>query len=289
MSQNSDKVWTVLSMLEWATDYFEKKQVNNPRLSIEWLLAHTLGIKRLDLYLKFDRPLAESELELLRPLVKRRADHEPLQYITGSTEFMSCTIKVNRDVLIPRTETEQLVELLLNRYPADPALSLLDLGTGSGCIPISIKQERPDWYCAGLDISPEAIDIAKENAALNDVDVAFFESDLNYILQDPTVTDRNWDIVISNPPYITEPEKGELDPQVLEYEPELALFHREPLLLYKKICEFASAAGAVLFLECNDKLTRDINNLALSFYGSVELIKDYDDKDRFVICTDPLN
>lgn len=289
MSQNSDKVWTVLSMLEWGTDFFRNKKVQNPRLSIEWLLAHILQIKRLDLYLKYDRPLSESELDQLRPLVKRRASHEPLQYITGSTEFMSCTINVNRNVLIPRAETEQLTELILNRYPTTPALSLLDIGTGSGCIPISVKHSRPGWTCAGLDISSDAIDVARENAELNETKVFFYQSDLNSILNNKTLTEKEWNIVVSNPPYITDPEKTDLDPQVLEYEPELALFHQNPLQLYTKICEFACTTGADLFLECNDKLATDINEIARSYYSNTELIRDFDQNDRFIVATAPLN
>src|SRR5699024_8439922 len=120
--------WTVLSMLEWATDYFEQKNIPDQRHSIEWLLAETLSIKRLDLYLKFDRPLSPGELNRLRPMVKRRAKHEPLQYIIGFTDFMNARISVNEDVLIPRIETEQLVELILDRHPAaeNPSSSVLD-------------------------------------------------------------------------------------------------------------------------------------------------------------------
>ncbi|MEX2435299.1 MAG: peptide chain release factor N(5)-glutamine methyltransferase, partial [Balneolaceae bacterium] len=106
----SRQLWTVLSMLEWATDYFEEKGVSSSRLSIEWILADVLEIKRLDIYLQFDRPLSEDELNKIRPLVKRRAQHEPLQYITGQTDFINSVIKVSPGVLIPRVETEQLVE-----------------------------------------------------------------------------------------------------------------------------------------------------------------------------------
>src|SRR6056297_348266 len=110
---NTPSVWTVLSMLEWATDFFEEKDINSPRFSIEWLLAHVLDVKRLDLYLMYDRPLSSEELDTLRPLVKRRSQHEPLQYITGETDFHNVKIKVKPGVLIPRQETEQLVDLIL--------------------------------------------------------------------------------------------------------------------------------------------------------------------------------
>lgn len=151
------KEWTVLSMLEWATDYFEQKDIPDPRHSIEWLLAETLGIKRLDLYLKYDRPLSPDELDQLRPMVKRRAEHEPLQYIIGYTDFMNARISVDKSVLIPRIETEQLVEIILDQQSGteNKNLSVLDIGTGSGCIPIALKMECPDWKLSGIDISAE--------------------------------------------------------------------------------------------------------------------------------------
>ena len=154
--------WTVLSMLEWGTDFFEEKNIPDPRHSIEWLLAETLDIKRLDLYLKFDRPLSPGELDNLRPMVKRRADHEPLQYIIGYTDFMNARIWVNEEVLIPRIETEQLVEIILDDQQADQELSVLDIGTGSGCIPVALKMERPNWDVFGIDISEGALRKARK-------------------------------------------------------------------------------------------------------------------------------
>lgn len=277
-----------MSMLEWATDFFEEKNVQNPRLSIEWLLADVLNINRLDLYLKFDRPLSPAELEQLRPLVKRRSLHEPLQQLTGSTDFLNCTIHINNHVLIPRTETEQLVELVLNRYSNSDALNVLDIGTGSGCIPIALKKARPGWSCTGIDISPEALKMSSHNAEFNDVEVTFLEADLNTLTQNSEMMDKHWDIVISNPPYITPSEKNEMDPQVLNYEPEIALFHSDPLSLYQKISEFASLSGASLFLECNDKFAVEIREITNSFYHNAETLQDYDENDRFIIAQNPV-
>ena len=288
MSSNSEKVWTVLSMLEWATDFFEEKGVQNPRLSIEWLLADVLNINRLDLYLKFDRPLSTTELDQLRPLVKKRSLHEPLQHLTGSTEFLNCTIEVDKDVLIPRTETEQLVELVLNQHSSSDKLNVLDIGTGSGCIPIAIKKARPNWTCTGIDISPKALKLSSHNAEINEVEVTFLEADLNTLAKNKKIINKDWDIIISNPPYITPAEKSEMDPQVLNFEPDLALFHNDPLSLYRKICEFASLCEAILFLECNDKFAMKIKEAALSFYHDAELLQDYDENDRFVIAQNPV-
>lgn len=284
------RVWTVLTMLEWATQYFEEKNVPDPRLSIEWIVAEALGIKRLDLYLQFDRPLSSEELAGIRPLVKRRAAFEPLQYITGSTSFVNVTISVSPDVLIPRIETEQLVDLLLGDYAEniDASLSLLDLGTGSGCIPIAIKKERPAWYCAGSDLSAQALEIARKNADENDTDVYFFEADMAQLAENETAQNRGWDIVISNPPYITDSEKKEMNPQVLRYEPHLALFHNAPLELYRKIIAFAHKKKAALYLECNNKTAQKVEGIASQFFSRVELFNDLDDNPRFVRALSPL-
>lgn len=282
---SENRVWTVLSMLEWATDYFQKRDIPDPRHSIEWLLAHVLHVKRLDLYLQFDRPLSKSELDELRSLVKRRASHEPLQYIIGHTDFMACTIHVNPGVLIPRIETEQLVEILLSRMESKKhqPISLLDIGTGSGCIPISIKKENPDWYCAGLDNSVDALTVAEKNAKVNEVDVEFFSGDLFNLESNDQCKKRKWDIIISNPPYIHPDEKSTIKKQVLNYEPADALFHAQPVDVYKSIISFSKNQNSQLFLECNDKTAGNIKELAGEYYKHVVLLNDLDKNPRFLI------
>ncbi len=282
---NSGRVWTVLTMLEWATTYFGEKNVPDPRLSIEWILADALGIKRLDLYLQYDRPLSSAELEKIRPLVKRRAAHEPLQHITGTTDFMGVTINVTPDVLIPRIETEQLTDLLLERtkHQKEKPLRLLDIGTGSGCIPVAVKQKRPEWYCAGADISEKALTVARENARLNEVEVYFFRGDIWNLAG---IRSEGWDVIISNPPYITEAEKKSMHPQVIEYEPSQALFHDDPVKLYRKIIEFAAEQNARLFLECNQTTAERVAKIASLFFNNPELLKDLDNNNRFVIASD---
>lgn len=282
----SDKVkeWTVLSMLEWATDFFEQKNIPDPRHSIEWLLAETLNIKRLDLYLKFDRPLSDKELEKLRPLVKRRASHEPLQYIVGFSEFMNARISVNEDVLIPRLETEQLVEIILDDYQEDNEINILDIGTGSGCIPIALKMERPSWQISGIDISEEALEVAQNNAEQNDVEVSFKRGD---ILSPETIEiAAPLDIIVSNPPYIKPEEKEALEPQVREYEPHVALFFDDIETMYKNIIHYASqhlAAEGVLYLEIHERYAPEILDLFDSKRWNASLKEDYDKKPRFIV------
>jgi release factor glutamine methyltransferase len=281
MSQKKEH-WTVLSMMEWASSYFEKKEIPNPRLSIEWLLSDTLQIKRLDLYLQYDRPLTSDELEDLRQKVKRRAEHEPLQYITGSADFLNCTIQVDKRVLIPRPETEQLTEIILNDYISskDESIHLLDIGTGSGCIPIAIAKERKQWICKGVDISADALELAAANAKLNDVDVLFEKDDLRSMKETGM-----FDVIISNPPYISPGEKEEMDLQVKGFEPDLALFHENPVSVYSDIVRFAHShlkKKGALYLECNATLADQILAEVKEYFPGAVTLPDYDGKQRFV-------
>lgn len=287
---SKQQVWTVLKMLEWATGYFEERGIPDARLSIEWIVADVLKKNRLDLYLQFDRPFSDEELEQIRPMVKRRAAHEPLQYITGSTQFYGLDISVSPGVLIPRQETEQLVDLIIQDLAnlGKKSLNLLDIGTGSGCIPIAIKNQYPAWKCTGIDISAKALEIAKKNALANQTEVDFFLADINNWKTDQRLQKLSCDIIISNPPYITHSEKSELDKQVLEHEPGIALFHESPLSLYKQIVQYAAAEQASLYLECNDKTADDVSSIANSFFEEVEVKKDLDGNDRFVIAEKPM-
>lgn len=246
MSKSSD--WTVLNMLEWATTYFQQKGVPSPRLSIEWLLSHVLGVKRLQLYMQFDRPLTPVELDILRELVKRRSKHEPLQYITGSTSFYNAEINVSPAVLIPRPETEELVDLVLNENQHE-SLRVLDIGTGSGCIPIVLKMERNSWVLHGVDISAEALTVAIENAILNNVNVTFSHGDL---FDQQLMSGSTFEIIISNPPYIHRLEAEEMDVQVKDFEPSLALFCEERSTVYTSLLRAATRLllpGGKLYLE----------------------------------------
>ncbi|TNE68945.1 peptide chain release factor N(5)-glutamine methyltransferase [bacterium] len=277
--------WTVLTMLEWATDFFTEKKVPVPRLSIEWIIAHALGIKRLDLYLQFDRPLTPPDLDAIRPLIKRRAVHEPLQYIIGETDFYTSTFKVNNHVLIPRPETEELVELILSEHPSSEPLRVLDIGTGSGCIAISLKKERPNWEVVGVDISPDALAVAKENAALNTVDVQF---ELGNLFAERILNGTPFDLIVSNPPYIAPSEAELMERQVKFYEPKLALFAEDPLSVYKGIERISRAQldlskSGKLYLELNENLAVQIGACYSENYWQVELKKDLSGKPRMLI------
>jgi len=281
------KDWTVLSMLEWGTEYFKERGIPDPRLSIEWLLAEVLQVKRLDLYLKFDRPLSQSELDAIRPLVKKRASHEPLQYILGYTNFMNAQISVTPDVLIPRIETEQLVEILLDNHPADDsseAKKLIDIGTGSGCIPIALKMERPNWQIDALDISEEALRIARKNAESNEVEITFMQGDILEWKKLPV--EKTYDIVISNPPYVLPEEKDELEEQVVNHEPSLALFCENLENMYGSVINFSEnylQDQGMLCLEVHEKHGERIQQLFDDTRWETSLLKDYDKNPRFII------
>lgn len=205
---------SLLEVLKGASDFLGKQGVESPRLNAEHLLAHVLGIKRLELYLQFDRPLGEKEREPLRDLVRRRGTGIPLQHLLGTAEFWGRSFKSDARALIPRPETEQLVERALT-YP--PPSSILDVATGSGVISLTLALERPDAKVTATDISPDALSLAKENATLLGVDrVAFYETDLV-----PT-GDETFDLITANLPYIPAGEIASLSREVRN-DPILAL------------------------------------------------------------------
>ncbi len=283
-NRGQDQAWTVMSMMEWATGYFNDKGVQNPRLSIEWLLSDLLDVKRLDLYLQFDRPLSKEQLSSLRERVLRRGKHEPLQYITGSTDFYNCRISVDRRVLIPRPETEELVEMILDEND-DTARNVIDIGTGSGCIAIAIKKARPSWNVVGMDIDANALELAQHNAVTNGVLVEWVEGDMRdsrHVLQG-----RHFDIVVSNPPYILPDEATTLEQEVRDYEPALALFHEDPSKLYLSILDVAAGQTppAAVYCETHFDVAGTLLDTLKIPGCDVAVTKDYSGKDRFLKAT----
>ncbi len=226
--------WTLLQLLRWMTDYFTEKGIDNPRLDAELLLVHTLNLDRVGLYLNYDRPLVAAELDTIRPLLKRRGQREPLQYLLGVTEFWSLEFNVTPAVLIPRADSEILVEEALAR--ADSSGALLDVGTGSGAIVISLASELSNWQLTGFDISPAALEIAQQNIDKNRVaeKVQLVQGDLAEL---PT---QQYDLIVSNPPYIDRQEWDGLMPEVRCFEPQLALLAENGgLKCYQQLAEQA--------------------------------------------------
>ena len=209
---------TVLQVLQATTAYFKKHSVENPRLNAEHLLAHVLGRKRIELYLEFERVLTESELAPLRDLVKRRSEGEPLQHLLGTVEFCGLTFLCDKRAMVPRPETEELVEFLKSEI-RNPKSEILDLGTGSGVIALSLAAEFPEAQILAVDISDDALALAQENAArLNLADrVRLLKSNL---LENVEAT---FDLVVANLPYVSTQERHTLSREVL-HDPEVAVF-----------------------------------------------------------------
>ncbi len=217
--------WTVIKLISWTRDYFTRHQVENPRASAEILLAFTLKCRRIDLYLQFDQPLHEDELSRYRQLIKRRVRHEPVAYITGEKEFWSLNFKVTPAVLIPRPETEILVEKSLELLPSprqNTNIRIWEPGTGSGAVIISLAHERPDCKLFASDLSVEAIAVASQNARQHQVRdrVSFFTGNWS----DPLHAGRAlFDLIVCNPPYVKSDEIECLQPDVKSFEPRHAL------------------------------------------------------------------
>jgi len=211
---------TVLEVLSSTTGYFEERNIDSPRLNAEHLLAHVLGRKRIDLYLEFERPLPESDLAPLRELVRRRGTGEPLQHLLGTVEFCGRTFRCDKRALVPRSETEQLVELLISRFKSEIACSrIIDVGTGSGVIALTLAAELANAQIVGVDISEDALMLAGENAErLGLADrVRLLRSNLLENLQ------PGFYLIVANLPYVSTEDRQKLSREVL-HDPEVALF-----------------------------------------------------------------
>jgi len=219
-----DPQWTILKILQWTTAYFKSHHIDSPRLTVEILLAHALNTKRIDLYTRFDQPLTKDELAIFKVLIKRRIHREPVAYITGNREFFGIDFDVSPNVLIPRPETEFLVEAALGRIPQSVStpLRILELGAGSGAVIVSLAVNRSGHEYVASDISMKALLTAAGNARKNGINgkILFFAGDLFTSLCPSACS---FDLIVSNPPYIAGSQLTGLEPEVRDFEPTLAL------------------------------------------------------------------
>ena len=255
------------------------------------LMEEKLKLQRIDTVLKPDFLITKKNLIDLKTIVKRLQKEEPIQYIIGNTEFYGFPFFVDENTLIPRPETEELVAWVLNETKVlannkTIELSILDIGTGTGCIPISLAKNLTSLNISAIDISPEALLIAKQNAILNKVTIEFIELD---ILNTESLP-QEYDVIISNPPYVRELEKEEIKNNVLENEPHLALFvaDENPLIFYNKIADLAKqqlSKNGMLFFEINQYLGKEtVNMLVKKGFKNIQLKKDLFGKDRMIKC-----
>jgi len=289
--------WTILRLLEWTSVYFKKHGVESPRAAAEILLAKSLDLRRIDLYLRYDQPVVADELTRFKATIKRRANREPVAYIIGAKEFWSMELSITPAVLIPRPETECLVEAALSHLRAKEEQtsvfkpqSILELGTGSGAIILALAKERPGQFFAACDISPAAIRVARENAkrhTLND-SVHFFCGNWMQSLKTNGLT---FDLIVSNPPYIRSGDIDGLEPEINLYEPKKALDGGpDGLNDLKRIVRTAPAylkAGGKLIIEIGYDQKKDLKKIIdqEGCYKKVAFIRDYSGHDRVAVMT----
>jgi release factor glutamine methyltransferase len=262
------ETWTIQRLLNWIRGHFAEHNVDSPRLSAELLISHVLGVKRIDLYTQFDKIVSQNHLDRLHELVKRCGEHEPLAYLIGRTEFYSLDIKVTPDCMIPRPETELLVERAIELVRKREGTQFVcDLCTGSACIAVAIAKNCPNAHIAASDICDSALSVAAENVANHDVGerVTLLCGDLFAPIIEG-FDNTEFDLVVCNPPYVSSAEYEELEKNVKDYEPRRALWAgADGLDIYRRIAgridEFLKP-DAALMLEIGyaQKIEKDIQN-----------------------------
>lgn len=284
------KIWHVLELLEWTTGYFEKHNIPNPRLDAEVLLGHLLKKSRLQLYLHFDMPVFQDDLSVFRELIKKRIAHTPISYLTNHKEFMSLDFYVDERVLIPRPETEFIVETILKTQEDTPK-RLLEIGTGSGVIATALAVNIPEWEIIATDISIDALAVAEKNRDMHDCAerITLLHGDLFEPIKTLESSRFNW--IVSNPPYVMTSERDVLSPDIRDYEPHIALFAGEDGLsvirrLVAEAPNYLQTTGKLIF-EIGDKQAEQVKELCekQSAYQNYRFIKDYAGIERVVLAT----
>jgi release factor glutamine methyltransferase len=274
---------TVLEVLQASTEYFKKRNVENARLNAEHLLAHVLGRKRIELYLEFDRALTEPELAPLRELVRRRGEGEPLQHLLGTAEFCDLVFLCDKRAMVPRPETEELVELVIAHCSHANDLSIVDVGAGSGVIALSLASKLPQARVCGVDVSKDAVALARNNATRLELAgrVEFSQGDLLETF------DERFDVIVANLPYIAMHERPHLSREVM-HDPEISLFGGEQgdEVIQRLISQAPErlAPGGLLALEVGlGQSDRILEALAVKKYNDIAAKNDYSGRPRFVL------
>ena len=287
------ETWTIQKLLNWITDFFTEKNIDSPRLSAELILCNVLKLERIELYTNFDKSVAPDQLARLRAIVKRGAEHEPIAYLVGKTEFYSLDIKVTRDTLIPRPETELLAERAIEYLRTlDPPQYMCDLCTGSGCVAAAVAVGVPEAKIIATDICDKALAVADENITSHNLNerVHLLCGDLF----EPIIEGRDqahFDVIVSNPPYIATDQYHQLDKNVKDYEPELALHAgADGLDVYKRIIAQTPEhlkPDAKLMMEIGYDQGQAIKKLLeeSQAFTDITIEKDFAKNDRIVTAT----
>lgn len=282
---------TILALLKKATAFFEEKGIGEARRSAELLLAHVLQCDRLQLFLRFEQPLLETELEAFRALVRRRSRHEPLQYIIGQTEFYGLQFIVNPSVLIPRPETEHLVEAVIDFAKTFPSLvSILDIGTGSGCIAVTLAKHLASSTITCIDVSDDALRLAKTNGERNHVIDKLSFVKMDFLSDDAMkILNRRFHVIVSNPPYISKSEIDECQPEVRDYEPRIATTDAaDGLTFYRRIASAASSLldskNGIIAVEIGFGQRTHVEEIfSRAGFNDVTTIRDYSGIERVIV------
>ena len=285
-----------MNLLQLEKYFHQRLKANYPDSEIEnfffWTLEEILGIQRIDFVLQKNNAVDYQNIDRIKKVIQRLRNEEPIQYIFGSTEFYGLLFNVSTDTLIPRPETEELVEWIIETVKQDEYLSslselrILDIGTGTGCIAITLTKLIPSANTTAVDVSEKALGIAKSNSALNEVHIDFVLTDVLEL----SMLGNQYDIIISNPPYVRNSEKIEIKNNVLKYEPDTALFveDNDPLLFYRKIGKLSLESlnpNGYLFFEINQYLGKEMVDLLSDLgYQHIELRKDVFGNDRMTRC-----
>lgn len=274
----------MIDIIRWGADYFKEKEIDSPRLTIELILCKILECERISLYTNFEKPLTDDELFQLRELIKRRIKREPLQYILGRTKFYDTELFVNNSSIVPRPETELLVEYADKIIKSNPEIDyILDIGTGSGCIAIPLAKRYPDKNFHAIDINPKALVLAEKNAIYNGLkNINFYELDILKI-----TPNQKFDLIISNPPYISQEEYQILEPELLNYEPKEALTdNSDGLTFYRRFSEIFREilkSNGKFILEIAYNQSDDVFQLFNQKGYKVNFVKDWNNINRLVI------
>ncbi len=285
MPENSqEKIWRLVDLMNWSAEYLNEKGIENARTAVEWILTHVLKMSRVDLYLNFDRPLSRDELEQYKPLLLKCAAHQPVQQVIGQADFYGFQFAVGPDVLIPRPETERLVEFIIDKAKNRTSpFSILDIGSGTGAIAIALAKHLPLAQINALEVSLKAVEILKKNCRFHNLmnRITIIQEDV-FHWEAPEL----YDIIVSNPPYIAVAEMETLPKNVGYYEPPLALTDRQDgLAFYRRFAERFQdwlVPGGMAVLEFGGPVPRESLTEIFQSYQTLKIYPDYQKDDRFL-------